>query len=397
MIPKKGAFAKLWGLDQETVFLNHGSFGATPIAVLEEQDRIRKEMEKDPVYFVEKELQELWQESVIELSRFLNADPEGMVFVTNATTGVNTILKSLKLSPGDEIIVPDHAYQACKNAIDFVTERSGARTVIVRVPFRVSDESEIIDPILSAVSDRTVLAMIDTVSSPTGIRMPFENLVDQLQNRGVDVLVDAAHGPGIVPLNIRKLNPAYITGNCHKWICTPKGSAFLHIREDKRGSINPLSIGHGYSRQLPPGEKFRFEFDWPGTRDPSPWLSIPFCIRHMERQIDGGWPEIMRRNRNMALYGRDLLCDALETTPPTPDSMVSSMSSVEFPWSGDVHLPPPEGDPLHNLLYDKYRIQVPIISWPVHNTKYIRISAQIYNSKDEFEYLSEVLKSILGR
>jgi isopenicillin-N epimerase len=397
MIPKKGAFAKLWGLDQGTVFLNHGSFGATPIAVLEEQDRIRKEMEKDPVYFVEKGIQELWQESVIELSKFLNADPEGMVFVTNATTGVNTILKSLKLSPGDEIIVPDHAYQACKNAIDFVTERSGARTVIVRVPFRVSDESEIIDPILSAVSDRTVLAMIDTVSSPTGIRMPFENLVDQLQNRGVDVLVDAAHGPGIVPLNIRKLNPAYITGNCHKWICTPKGSAFLHIREDKRGSINPLNIGHGYSRRLPPGEKFRFEFDWPGTRDPSPWLSIPFCIRHMERQIDGGWPEIMRRNRNMALYGRDLLCDALETTPPTPDSMVSSMSSVEFPWSGDVHLPPPEGDPLHNLLYDKYRIQVPIISWPVHNTKYIRISAQIYNSKDEFEYLSEVLKSILGR
>ena len=229
MIPGKGPLARLWGLDPNTVFLNHGSFGAVPIAVREEQDRIRYEMERDPVYFVERRMKNLWEESIFELSRFLNADPEGMVFVTNATMGVNTVLRSLKLSPGDEIIVPDHAYQACKNAIDFVTGRSGARTVIVRVPFRVEDDSEIIEPILSAVTSRTVLAMIDTVSSPTGVRMPFESLVYQLQNRGVDVLVDAAHGPGIVPLDISKLNPAYITGNCHKWLCTPKGSAFLHI------------------------------------------------------------------------------------------------------------------------------------------------------------------------
>ena len=397
MIPKKGNFSKLWGLEPNTVFLNHGSFGAAPIAVLEEQTRIRDEMEEDPVYFVEKKMGELWQKSVLELSKFLNADPEGMVFVTNATMGVNTILRSLKLSPGDEIIVPDHAYQACRNAIDFVTKRSGARTVIVPVPFRVDDDSEIIDPILSAVSDRTVLAMIDTVSSPTGIRMPFEILVLELQNKGVDVLVDAAHGPGIVPLDIRKLNPAYITGNCHKWLCTPKGSAFLHIREDRRGEVNPLNIGHGYSSDLPSAEKFRFEFDWSGTRDPSPWLCIPFSIRYIGSQIEGGWDEIMRNNRNMALYGRELLCDALDITPPTPDSMVSSMSSVEFPWSGDVHPPSLDGDPIHNLLFHEYRIQVPIISWPIHNAKYIRISAHIYNSKEEFEYLSETLKSVLRR
>ena len=161
MIPEKGPLARLWGLEPNTVFLNHGSFGASPIAVLKEQDRIRNEMEEDPVYFVERKMKNLWEESIFELSRFLNADPEGMVFVTNATMGVNTVLRSLKLSPGDEIIVPDHAYQACKNAIDFVTGRSGARTVIVRIPFRVVDESEIVEPILSAVTSRTVLAMID--------------------------------------------------------------------------------------------------------------------------------------------------------------------------------------------------------------------------------------------
>ena len=396
MIPSKGKLYEHWELDPNTVFLNHGSFGATPIAVLEKQDSIRRLMERDPVHFVERLSHEMWQDSINELSKFLNADPGGMSFVANATTGVNTILRSLNLSKGDEIIVPDHAYQACRNAIDFVTERSGARTVVVRIPFRIDDESDIIDPIVSAISDKTVLAMIDTVSSPTGIRMPFEKLVGLIQERGVDVLVDAAHGPGIVPLDIRKLNAAYITGNCHKWICTPKGSAFLHIRDDRREGVKPLTIGHGYSSDLPSAEKFRMEFDWTGTRDPSPWLCIPFAISHIGGLINGGWTKIMSKNHEMAIFGRDLLCEALDTSPPTPDSMVSSMSSVEFPWNEDVGPAPIEGDPIHNTLFDEYRIQVPVISWPNHNRKYLRISAQIYNSKEDYEYLSDSLISILG-
>tara|TARA_B100001175_G_scaffold90931_1_gene76744 strand:+ start:9595 stop:10788 length:1194 start_codon:yes stop_codon:yes gene_type:complete len=397
MIPQKGELAELWSLDQDIVFLNHGSFGAVPKAVLEEQERIRKAMERDPVFFVEKESRDLWYDSIIEMSKFLNADPEGMTFVTNATTGVNTVLRSLELFPGDEIIVPDHAYQACRNAVDFVTARSGAKTIVVKIPFRIKSESEIIDPIMSAISERTVLVMIDTVSSPTGIRMPFENLVEQIQARNVDVLVDAAHGPGIVPIDIRKMNPAYITGNCHKWICSPKGSAFLHIRVDKRDKIKPLSIGHGYSSELSPLGKFRHEFDWPGTRDPSPWICIPFALKYLEKQVKGGWEGIMNKNNEMALYGRELLCNALETTPPTPDSMISSMSSIEFPWSDNIGPTPIDGDPVHNTLYDEYRIQVPVMSWPNHDRKYIRISAQIYNCKEEYEYLSEALSSILGR
>ncbi|MAU29810.1 MAG: aminotransferase [Euryarchaeota archaeon] len=396
MIPKKGKLYKHWGLDPNTVFLNHGSFGATPIAVLDEQDRIRRLMERDPVHFVERLSHEMWQDSINELSKFLNADSGGMSFVANATTGVNTILRSLNLSKGDEIIVPDHAYQACRNAIDFVTERSGARTVVIRIPFRIDDESDIIDPIVSAINDKTVLAMIDTVSSPTGIRMPFEKLVGLIQERGVDVLVDAAHGPGIVPLNIRKLNAAYITGNCHKWICTPKGSAFLHIRDDRREGVKPLTIGHGYSSDLPSAEKFRMEFDWTGTRDPSPWLCIPFAISHIGGLINGGWEKIMNKNHEMVIFGRDLLCETLDISPPTPDSMVSSMSSVEFPWDEDVGPAPIDGDPIHNTLFDEYRIQVPVISWPNHNRKYLRISAQIYNSKEDYEYLSDSLISILG-
>ena len=397
MIPKKGDLSSHWGLDEETVFLNHGSFGATPIAVLEEQNRLRRLMEDDPVLFVERVSRDLWWESIIAISEFMNADPDGMAFVTNATAGVNTILRSLDLERGDEIIVPNHAYQACWNAVDYVTSRSGAKTVVVDIPFRVESEEEIVNLVMGAITDRTVLVMIDTVTSPTGLRMPFEKLVKKIQGRGVDVLLDAAHGPGIVEIDISDLRPAYITGNCHKWICTPKGSAFLHIREDRKHLIKPLNIGHGYSSDGTDQEKFRFEFDWPGTQDPTAWLCIPFALKYMEGLVDGGWPEIMERNRSLALKGRNIICEALGTTPPTPESMISSLAAVEFPWKGEVVAPGMDGDPIHNSLYDDFKIQVPVMAWTHHGTKYIRISAQLYNHEDEYIYLGEALKDILGR
>ncbi len=193
--PQRGGLAQHWSLDPNTTFLNHGSFGATPIAVLDEQTKFRTLMESDPVRFFERDFLGLIGSARESLADFLNADPDGLTFVKNATEGVNTILRSLDLSEGDEIIVPDHSYQACWNAVDFVTERAGAKTVVVNIPFRVERESEIVDLIMGAVSEKTVLALIDTVTSPTGLRMPFEELVDKLQKSGVDVLLDAAHGP----------------------------------------------------------------------------------------------------------------------------------------------------------------------------------------------------------
>jgi isopenicillin-N epimerase len=226
--------------------------------------------------------------------------------------------------------------------------------------------------------------------------MPFEKLVKEIQGMGVDVLLDAAHGPGIVNIDISELQPAYITGNCHKWICTPKGSAFLHIREDRKNLIKPLNIGHGHSSDGTAQEKFRFEFDWPGTQDPTPWLCIPFALNYMEGLVEGGWPAIMEKNRSLAIKARRIICEALGTTPPTPESMISSLAAVEFPWKGEITTPGMEGDPIHNLLYDDYKIQVPVMPWVHHGTKYIRISAQLYNHEDEYVYLGKALREILG-
>ena len=390
--PVRSDLSKHWMLSTDTCFLNHGSFGATPIAVLEEQSRLRGIIESDPVRFFERDYAPMIESSINKLAEFMNADPGGMTLVKNTTEGVNTVLRSLVLQPGDEILVTDHSYQACWNAVDFVTERAGAKTVVVEVPFRVESEDEIVDLIVGSVTERTVLAMVDTVTSATGLRMPFERLVGELQSSGVDVLLDAAHGPGIVPLDLSDLDAAYCTGNCHKWLCTPKGSAFLHIRSDLKKMVRPLSISHGASFEGTEQEKFEFEFGWPGTQDPTPWLCIPLAIDFLGGLVEGGWPEIMERNRALALEGRKILCDALGTTEPVPDSLVSSIASVEMPGEGDVGPMSMEGDPYHNYLLDEFGVQVPVFPWRHHGRRYIRISAQLYNSLEEYEFLAECLE-----
>ena len=393
--PRRGDLARHWILDPETCFLNHGSFGATPVSVLEEQSRLRNLIESDPVRFFERDYIPMMKGAVGKLSEFINADPEGLVFVKNTTEGVNTVLRSLDLKPGDEIIVTNHSYQACWNAVDFVTERSDAKTVVVDIPFRVKSEEEVVDLIMDKVTGKTVLAMIDTVTSATGLRMPFEKLVRNIQGAGVDVLLDAAHGPGIVPLDLIAMDAAYCTGNCHKWICTPKGSAFLHIREDRKSLVRPLSISHGYSFEGTDQEKFEYEFGWPGTQDPTAWLCIPHAIEFLGSLLDGGWQEIMDHNRELAIQGRRILCGALGTSPPVPDSMVSSIAAVEMPGEGDVGPMSLEGDPYHNFLLDEFGIQVPVFPWRHHNKRYIRISAQLYNHVEEYEFLADCLSRSL--
>ena len=393
--PRRGDLARHWILNPETCFLNHGSFGATPVSVLEEQSKLRNLIESDPVRFFERDYIPMMKGAVGKLSEFINADPEGLVFVKNTTEGVNTVLRSLDLMPGDEIIVTNHSYQACWNAVDFVTERSDAKTVVVDIPFRVKNEEEVVDLIMDKVTGKTVLAMIDTVTSATGLRMPFEKLVRDIQGVGVDVLLDAAHGPGIVPLDLIAMDAAYCTGNCHKWICTPKGSAFLHIREDRKSLVRPLSISHGYSFEGTDQEKFEYEFGWPGTQDPTAWLCIPHAIEFLGSLLDGGWQEIMDHNRALAIQGRRILCRALGTSPPVPDSMVSSIAAVEMPGEGDVGPMSLEGDPYHNFLLDEFGIQVPVFPWRHHNKRYIRISAQLYNHVEEYEFLANCLSRSL--
>jgi isopenicillin-N epimerase len=331
------------------------------------------------------------------LAKQLSCQADDLALVENATSGVNTVLRSLVFEQGDEILVPDHAYQACRNTIDFVAERWGATVVTVNIPFPIDNADQAVDAVMGGVTERTRLAMIDTVTSPTGLLMPFERLVAQLEGRGVEVLLDAAHGIGMVPLNLDELGASYTTSNCHKWLCAPKGSAFLHVRKDRQANIHPLTISHGMTFPLGDTTRFRHEFDWTGTRDMSAHCALPFAIDHLAGEVEGGWPAIMQHNHDLAIRGRNILCEALGLTPPCPDEMLACIATLILPdGDADGGIPLHEPDPLHTVLSEKYGIQIPVWSWPSPRGRYFRISAQLYNSEEEYRYLAWALQQELA-
>ena len=389
---------EIWPLDPKIVFFNHGSFGSCPLPVLEFQRSLRDRMERRPIQFLARELEPLLDDARAALARFVGARPEDLVFVPNATSGVNTVLRSLTVAPGDELLVTDHEYNACRNALEFVAARAGAKVVVARVPFPFQSISQIEEAILSRVTPRTKLALIDHVTSQTGFIMPLENLVQQLAERGVESLVDGAHGPGMVPLQLEQLGAAYYTGNCHKWMCAPKSVGFLHVRPVHQSLIHPLTISHGLTSRRKDRSLFLIEFGWTGTLDYSACLSVPEALRFMEGLAPGGWTEIMARNRALALEGRKILCQTLEIDPPCPEACIGSMASVPLPDAreGEPSLSPLYIDPLQDQLLARHAIEVPVIPWPGFPKRLLRISAQLYNSRAQWELLAKALRELLA-
>jgi isopenicillin-N epimerase len=379
-----------WTLDPELRFLNHGSFGATPAAVLDEQRAWRDRMERGPVQFLARDLPRLLDEARGELARFVGADPGGLVFVPNATTGVNAVLRSLRLDAGDELVTTDHAYNACRNALDYAAERHGARVVVVRVPFPLASADAIVDGVVAALTPRTRLVVVDHVTSETGLVLPIERIAAELAVRDVDLLVDGAHAPGMLGLDLEVLGAAYYTGNCHKWICAPKGAAFLSVRADRRAGVRPQVISHGANTPRAGFTRLQDEFDWCGTDDPTAWLSVPASIRFLDRLLPGGWPELRARNKALVVRGRELLCEALGIDAPCPEELLGSLASVPLP-----PLPggPREPDPLHAWLYSEHRIEVPVMNSRLLGVRLLRISAQAYNAEEEYQALADALRA----
>jgi isopenicillin-N epimerase len=388
---------KHWPLDPKVVFLNHGSFGSCPMAVLKFQRALQKRMERQPIHFLVRELEPLLDGARAALAQFTGARPEDLVFVPNATSGVNTVLRSLAFDAGDELLVSDHEYNACRNALEFVA-RAGAKVVVAAVPFPFASAGQIVEAIVGRVTPRTRLALVDHVTSQTGLVLPIGQIVRELAARGVDTLVDGAHGPGMVPLNLESLGAAYYTGNCHKWLCAPKAAGFLHVRPDRQQSIHPLSISHGFTTPRTDRPRFLIEFGWTGTLDPSAWLSVPEALRFMGGLLPGGWPEIMARNRALALEARGILCQALEIAPPCPEECVGSMAAMPLPDAGETEKagPPLYIDPLQDDLLARHAIEVPVIPWPAFPKRLLRVSAQLYNHRAQYQLLDAALRERFG-
>jgi len=385
-------FARHFSLDPEVIYLNHGAFGSCPLFVQAKQLEFRERLERNPCHFFLRELERLLDDTRGVLAGFLRAQPQDLAFVPNATAGVNTVLSALELEAGSEIVINDHTYPACRNAVQYWAARRSHQVRIAKIPFPLASGEEITRAILDQVTERTRLVLLDHVMSPSGLITPIETLVHLLHERGIDTLVDGAHGPGMLPLDLDRLAAAYYTGNLHKWGCAPKGAAFLWVRRDRQAQIHPLVISHGWAAPRTDRSRFLLEFDWPGTLDASAILSIPAALSFLSGLFEGGFPALFAHNHALALQGRDTLCRALGTPPPCPDSLLGSLAVTLFP---EVTPKVPTPDALYNALVAR-GIEVPIVPLAGYPSGFVRIAAQVYNSPSQFVALGEALREELG-
>jgi isopenicillin-N epimerase len=372
-----------WLLDPDVTFLNHGSFGATPCAVLAEQDRWRARMERHPTGFMTYDLPEALRAAARRLAAFVGAADRDLVFVENATLGCNLVLNAFPLKAGDEILLTDHCYPAIRKAAEHVASRAGARVIEATMPLPFGDCGTIVAAVSSRCGSRTRLAILDHVTSPTAVVCPIHELTALCRSSGAAVLVDGAHAPGMLALDIPAIGADWYVGNCHKWLMAPKGSGFLWTSPARQAETHPLVISHGY------GQGFTAQFDWTGTRDPSAWLAVPAAIDFHMRL---GGPSLRARNTALARDAANLLVQRWRSERAAPDPLTGSMAAVRLPACGAAT--PRRALELRRLLFDRHRIEVAIN--PFGGALWVRISAQAYNELTDYQRLAQVFADAAG-
>lgn len=395
-----GVLAGEFGLDPGVCFLNHGSFGATPRAVIEEERRWRARLEREPVRWFVEDLEPELDAARAKLAAYVGCPADDLAMVENATAGVSTVVRSLAFAPGDEIVSSAQEYNASNNALRHAAERWGARIVEAALPWPVVSEDELFAAVMRAVSERTRLVLVSHVTSPTAVVMPVERIARALAERGIDTLVDGAHAPGYLALNVAGIGCAYYTGNFHKWTCGPKGSAFLYVRPDRQERIRPLAISHGANAERTDRSRFRLEFDYIGSLDYAPWLATPASIELVGKWM-GGWEAWRREGAALARRVRGMLRARLGGPELAPEGMVGFMGTAWLPdRRGDesFELAWGYGDPLWERLVARWGVQVPIISFPGAPRRHVRFSVGPYNRWEQYEYLADALeREVRGR
>jgi isopenicillin-N epimerase len=377
--------ASAWTIDPGLAYLNHGGFGATPVTVLQAQRDWQAAMERNPADFLVRRLPGLLESVRSRVASFLGADPDGVVFVDNATTGTQTVIGQIRLAAGDEVLTTDHCYPAVLAQLQRAVGAAGAQVHIAPVPLPVDSAAAITAAVLSGLSPRTRLVVVDHVASCSGLVFPLADIVAGCHAHGVPVLVDGAHAAGMLPVDLRRLGADFWVGNMHKWVCAPKASAVLHVRGEWRDTIRPLVGSHGLTRG------FRPAFDWTGTRDPSPILAVPAALDFFDL---AGWPDVRRRNNDLVRQGATHVAERIGTGDACGDETAAAMRIVPLP----APLTDAEARNLEDRLLAEHGVVVPVTShggW-----RWLRVSAQLYNTLADYERLADALRAegvITGR
>jgi len=376
---------RLFLLREDVHYLNHGSFGACPAPVFARYQELQRELEAEPVDFLDlrRTLRGRLAAARADLAAFLGCARDDLVFVPNATTGVNVVARSLDLGPGDEILATDHEYGAMDRTWRFLCGRSGARYVRRELPWPVDDPGAVVEAVWSGVTDRTRLLFLSHVTSPTALVLPVAELVARARERGITTLVDGAHAPGQLDLDLTALGADFYTGNCHKWLLAPKGAAFLYARRDRQDRVEPLVVSWGWESDDPGPSRFVDEQEWTGTRDPSAFLAVPAALAFL-REHD--WPTVRRACRDLLLEVRRAITGLTALPPPCPpDPWLAQMATLPLP---DV-----EPEALGRALRDRHRVEVPVFRF--RDRTWLRVSIQAYNEPADVEALLAALAAEL--
>ncbi|MDP6853308.1 MAG: aminotransferase class V-fold PLP-dependent enzyme [Candidatus Marinimicrobia bacterium] len=367
-------------LDPEIVFLNHGSFGAVPKVVYADLWHWQKKMEMDSVQFLENVFP-LLAKSRRVLGEFVGCNCDDLVYCPNPTHAVNAVARSLDLKPGEEVLSTNHIYGALDYTWSHICSEKGAKFIKAEIPLPISSNEEFLDIFLNGCNERTKLIFISHLTSMTACRFPIEEIMTFAHERGISVFIDGAHIPGHFPLEISELNPDFYTGACHKWMCAPKGTSFLYVKKELQNKIDPPVISWGWKTDLSDGSRFLNKHEWQGTRDMTPFLTVPSAISFMQ---ENDWESHAEVNRNLVRETRRQILDITGTKAICPDSWLGQMASIPLPIS--------DAQNFKRQLRDKYKIQVPVFEWEGEN--YLRFSFHLYNTEEDAQRLIEAIRQL---
>lgn len=362
----------------DIIFFNHGSFGACPKPVFAEYQRWQLELERQPIEFLLRCRESLMSHAIDRIGDYLNVPSDEIVFVTNATAGLNVVLRSLPFNPGDEILTTNHEYGAINRLLEFVAGKTGARIVRNRARLPYRDDETFVDDFFACATCKTKAIVISHITSPTALIFPVEQICRRARELGIMSIIDGAHVPGQLPLDLRAVGADMYCGNFHKWLCSPKGSAFLQVRAEHHNVIDPLIVSHGCHEDA----DFRERHEWQGTRDIAAYLTVPAAIDY---QLQHDWDRIRATCHQLALEAQADLCEHFEIEP---------LSQRQFAQMVTIPLPDCDAAAVKQRLYDEFRIEVPVGRF--ENQCGIRVSLQAYNTPDEVQTLIAALKSILS-
>ncbi len=368
-------------------FLNHGSFGSCPRPVFETYQQWQRELAAQPVEFLGRRLTGLLAEARKRLARYVGTQADNLVFVPNATHGVNIVARSLRLGPGDEVLLTSHEYGAVERTWRFLCGQSGAEYRVQSIPLPITSQEEVVEQFWAGVTPRTRVIVISHITSPTALIFPVEAICRRAAEAGILTVIDGAHAPGQLDLNLDALGADFYTGNCHKWLCAPVGAGFLYARPERQVLVHPLVVSWGWDARKPGPSPFQDYFEWTGTDDPAAYLSVPAAIDFQEAH---NWPQVRRDCHHLAAQARARIADltGLEQICPDSSDWWAQMCTVPLPITDKT-----AAEALKGALWDTYQIEVPISEW--QGRFFVRVSIQAYNTPRDIDRLIDALAALL--